>query len=54
MLKIRIQGTEKDIQWFQKVLERHIGLAVTEVSDLYKNKGTSKFFRNYVEINRVK
>jgi len=54
MLKIRIQGTEKDIQWFHKVLERYRGVAVTEVSDLYKNKGTSKFFRNYVEIDRVK
>lgn len=54
MLKIRIQGTEKDIHWFHKILGRYKGIEVTEVSDLYKNKGTSKFFRNYVEINRVK
>lgn len=54
MLKIRLQGTEKDIQWFHKILERYKGIEVTEVSDLYKNKGTRKFYRNYVEISRVK
>ena len=34
MLKIRLQGTLKDIQ----------------VSDAYANKGTSKYFRVYVEV----
>ena len=54
MLKIRIQGTEKDIRWFHKILERSRDLEITKRSDFFKNKGTNKFLRNYVEINRVK
>ena len=46
MLKIRLQGTLKDIQWFRRILE----LDVLEVSDAYANKGTSKYFRVYVEV----
>ena len=43
MLKIRLQGTLKDIQWFRRILEKHKELA-------YANKGTSKYFRVYVEV----
>ena len=48
MLKIRLQGTLKDIQWFRHILEKHKD--VLEVSDAYANKGTSKYFRVYVEV----
>ena len=48
MLKIRLQGTLKDIQWFRRILEKHKELDVLEVSDA--NKGTSKYFRVYVEV----
>ena len=44
MLKIRLQGTLKDIQWFRRILEKHKELDVLEVSDAYANKGTSKYF----------
>ena len=54
MLKIRVQGTEQDIKWFHRFLGKQREVEVTEVSDMYKNKGTDKFRRNYVEINRVK
>ena len=56
MLKIRLQGTLKDIQWFRRILEKHKELDVLEVSDAYTNKeayankGTSKYFRVYVEV----
>ena len=50
MLKIRLQGTLKDIQWFRRILEKHKELDVLEVSDAYANKGTSKYFRVYVEV----
>ena len=33
MLKIRLQGTLKDIQWFRRILEKHKELDVLEVSD---------------------
>ena len=48
MLKIRLQGTLKDIQC--RILEKHKELDVLEVSDAYANKGTSKYFRVYVEV----
>ena len=50
MLKIRLQGTLRDIQWFRRILENHKELDVLEVSDAYANKGTSKYFRVYVEV----
>ena len=37
MLKIRLQGTLKDIQWFRRILEKHKELDVLEVSDAYEN-----------------
>ena len=38
------------IQWFRRILEKHKELDVLEVSDAYANKGTSKYFRVYVEV----
>ncbi len=40
MLKIRLMGTKNDIKWFEKILRRQPKVAVTEVSELYQNKGT--------------
>ena len=34
MLKIRLMGTEKDIKWFEKILNRQSGMTMTEVSEL--------------------
>lgn len=31
MLKIRLQGTLRDIQWFRRILENHKELDVQEV-----------------------
>ena len=39
MLKVRLMGTKPKIK-------------VTEFSDLYPNKGTKKFYRAYVEVNK--
>ena len=50
MLKIRLQGTLRDIQWFCRILENHKELDVLEVSDAYANTGSSKYFRVYVEV----
>ena len=50
MLKIRLQGTLKDIQWFRHILEKHKELDVLEVSEAYAYKGTRKYFRVYVEV----
>ena len=44
MLKIRLQGTLKDIQWFRRILEKHKELDVLEVSDAYANKEQANIF----------
>ena len=40
MLKIRMQGTVQDIQWFKGLLERHKEIKVKSVSEPFANKGT--------------
>ena len=53
MLKIRLMGTKNDIKWFEKILRRQSKVAVTEVSELYRNKGTNRFYRAYVEVQKA-
>ncbi len=52
MLKIRMQGTKKDLHWFRRLLERQEGMDVKSVSEPFANKGTNKFFRVYAEVER--
>ena len=53
MLKIRLMGTKNDITWFQKIIKRHPKIEVLEMSDLYPNKGTDKYYRAYIEVKRA-
>lgn len=52
MLKIRLQGTIRDIQWFKRILECHEDVKVKEVSKPFANKGTNKYFRVYAEVEK--
>ena len=52
MLKVRLMGTKNDIAWFQKILQRHPKIEVMELSELYSNKGPSKYYRAYAEIEK--
>lgn len=52
MLKVRVMGTKNDIAWFQKLLQRHPKVEVIEFSELYTNKGTDKYYRAYVEVQK--
>ena len=52
MLMIRLQGTVKDIRWFKRLLEKHQEIQVRQMSDIFSNKGTSRYFRSYVELDR--
>ncbi len=52
MLKIRLQGKIKDIQWFHRIMQKSSEIDVTEVSDVYPNKGTNQYYRNYMEVNQ--
>ncbi len=53
MLKIRLQGTEQEIEWFKKILLVMSQIKVKEFSELYSNNGTKKYFRAYSEIEKV-
>ena len=52
MLKIRLMGTKSDIAWFQKILSSNNKIEVLEISELYNNKGTSKYYRAYAEVKK--
>lgn len=54
MLKIRIQGTKKDIKWFKKIVERDKRIKLLQVSLPLSNKGTNRFYRLYLDIDREK
>ena len=49
MLKIRLQGTIGDIQWFRKILDQTPEIKITEFSRPYTNKGTNLYYRVYAE-----
>lgn len=53
MLKIRLQGTVRDIRWFKRLLEKHPEIRVIQVSAIFSNKGTNRYFRSYAEIDRI-
>lgn len=52
MLKIRMQGTISDIKWFREIMERHKEVNLQEISKPYANKGTSKYYRVYAEVEK--
>ena len=52
MLKIRMQGTLQDIDWFKRLLRKHEEIEVQEVSEPFPNKGTNRYFRAYAEVER--
>ena len=52
MLKVRLMGTKNDITWFKKIMQRHPKIEALELSDLYPNKGTDKYYRAYAEVQK--
>ena len=50
MLKIRLQGTVKDIRWFKRHMEKHPEIRVLHMSEIFSNKGTNRYFRSYIEV----
>ncbi len=53
MLKIRLKGTKNDIKWFQKILIRQPKIVVTDFSELYRNKGTNRYYRVYAQVQKA-
>lgn len=52
MLKVRLMGTKHDISWFRKLLRKNPKIEVIGFSDLFRIKGTKKYFRAYVEVKK--
>lgn len=52
MIKVRLQGTKEDMEWLEKQLSECPEVKITESSEMFSNKGTSKYYRKYLEINR--
>ena len=52
MLKIRLQGTTKDIKWFLKMLARDKRFIANKPSEPMAIKGSQKYKRAYTEIFR--
>ncbi len=52
MLKIRLQGTTKDIKWFLKILARDKRFIANKPSEPMAIKGSQKYKRAYTEIFR--
>lgn len=53
MLKVRVQGTRKDIHLFCDILKKSPQVRVVQISKIYSNKGTDKYFRMYADIQIV-
>ena len=52
MLKVRLQGTKKDIRWYMKALHRDSRYEIDYVSDFKSCKGSGKFHRIYINLYR--
>ena len=53
MLKVRLQGTKENIEWFCGLLKSSPQIEVILRSEIYTNKGTNKYYRMYAEIKKV-
>ena len=52
MIKIRLQGTKKDLRWFLKGLNRDSRYEIDNVSEFKKFKTSDKYLRVYVNLYR--
>ena len=52
MIKVRLQGTKEDMEWLEKQLSECPEIKISQSSEPFSNKGTNKYFRKYLEINK--
>ncbi len=50
MVKIRLQGTTCEIKRMKRCIERNKRLRIVSASDVFPNKGTKKYFRQYMDV----
>jgi len=47
-----MDGNEERYNLVSKNMQRHTKIEVTEVSDSYHNKGTTEYYRTYLEVKK--
>ncbi len=52
MVKLRVMGTPNDLKWFVKLIHRHKKIKVNSTSDNLPVKGSKRFKRVHMEIER--
>ena len=50
MLKLRLQGTKREITWFYKLMKKCKSVELLQHSKMFSNKGTDKYYRMYADI----
>lgn len=50
MVKIRLQGTTNELRRMKRVIERNKSLEVLSISEVFPNKGTNRYFHQYIDI----
>ncbi len=53
MVKVRLQGTKEDMEWFVKQMELLSQVKIIQSSEVFSNKGTNRYFRRYLELERL-
>lgn len=53
MIKLRVQGTKNNVRQFYEVISHNPAVKIIQVSKIYSNKGTNKYFRWYADIQIV-
>ena len=52
MIKVRMQGTKEDMEWLEEQLKKEPEVLITESSQAFQNKGTKRYYRRYLEIEK--
>ena len=52
LVKLRVMGTPNDLKWFVKLIHRHKKIKVNSTSDNLPVKGSKRFKRVHMEIER--
>ena len=53
MIKRRVQGTKHNIHQFYKTIAKCPEIKIMQVSEIYSNKGTNRYFRWYADIQII-
>ncbi len=52
MVKVRMQGTKEDMKWLEEQINKLPDATIVVSSEAFHNKGTNRFFRRYLEIDK--